>query len=593
MGSELEPPALESRSLHLKAVRKAVNADAENKSDKENVHKNGLHVFSVEEIKQLIADGHTIVINGRSVLKLDGWLARHPGGDKAVHHFVGRDAHDEMKSYHSPETIKRFNCFRIGVIDHRWINLLPPIQGGVYENSDKTYSERVKDGHLMSGEMKVKIAPKMPQGVIPKKGMTELYPIKVATADDPIRDPEAVVDNFDNRRVKEDLDSLPSLDYNTQWWISMKYNELYQILVDAGLFKCPYIEYFKQFCINLTLFMWFLILFKTEHYFFSAVFLGFFWQQLVFIAHDAGHLAITHNYQIDNIIGTIIANWIGGLSLGWWKRNHNVHHLVTNDPVHDPDIQHLPFFCVSTRLFRNVFSTYYERHLWFDKLAEKLIPLQSYLYYPILCFGRFNLYRLSLEYLIKGQGPRQGKGAWFRWFEFAGLGFFCWWFFYIVCGSLPTKWAVFQYIMVSHIATMIVHVQITLSHFAMSTSDLGTSESFAARQLRTSMDVSCPEWFDFFHGGLQYQAIHHMFPRMPRHNLRKAQKYVLQFCRETGLKYSIYGFVNGNEKVLSHMGKVGKQVSIFRDCLQSMKMEDIQGKNMYEKRVSDVETPKK
>lgn len=565
-----------------------MNLENSNRSGGDKKNSMTLRVFSVKSIKELIAQGHAIVIYGKYVLKLDKWIERHPGGDKAIYHMIGRDAYDEMNSYHSPETIKHFKMFSIGVIDHRWINLLPPIQGGVYEGSDKTFEERSKQGKLMSGEMSVRINPKMPQGVIPQKGMNDLYKIVEPTPSNPIRDPEVVVDNFDNKMVKKDLENLPPLDYETQWFISMKYNELHDKLVKVGLFECPYIEYFKQFCINLSLFMWFLICFKTNHYFFSAVFLGFFWQQLVFIAHDAGHLAITHNYQIDNIIGTIIADWIGGLSLGWWKRNHNVHHLITNDPVHDPDIQHLPFFCVSTRLFGNLFSTYYERFLWFDRIAQKLIPLQSYLYYPILAFGRFNLYRLSLEYLLKGQGPRKGKGAWFRWFELAGLGFFCWWFFYIVCGALPTKMDRFQFIMVSHIATMVVHVQITLSHFAMSTSDLGTSETFAARQLRTSMDVSCPEWFDFFHGGLQYQAIHHMYPRMPRHNLRKAQKYVLEFCRDTGLKYSIYGFVNGNEKVLSKMDSVGRQVGIFRDCLKSMKMEDMNGKNMYEKKIAEI-----
>ena len=61
----------------------------------------------------------------------------------------------------------------------------------------------------------------------------------------------------------------------------------------------------------------------------------------------------------------LIADWFGGLSLGWWKRNHNVHHLITNDPVHDPDIQHLPFFAVSVRLFQNVYSTYYDKILPF------------------------------------------------------------------------------------------------------------------------------------------------------------------------------------------------------------------------------------
>jgi sphingolipid 8-(E)-desaturase len=72
------------------------------------------------------------------------------------------------------------------------------------------------------------------------------------------------------------------------------------------------------------------------HYYLSAVFLGVFWHQLTFTAHDAGHLAITHSYRIDSSIGIFIANILGGISLGWWKHHHNIHHLVTNSPEHDP-----------------------------------------------------------------------------------------------------------------------------------------------------------------------------------------------------------------------------------------------------------------
>lgn len=519
------------------------------------------------DIEDLISRGQAILIYDKYVLKLDKWIKYHPGGDKAIHHLIGRDATDEMNAYHSDETKKIFTRYKIGMIDYEWENMLPPIQGGKFRKLNENEIQN-KNSHnnneKLCGEVDAVIIPKIPQDIILLEGMNEYYPID---STNPIRDPRTVIDNYDNDLVGKDLHDLPPMDYQTQRNLSIKYNELHKNIIDAKLYDCPYIEYFHQFCINLTLGLYSVIFFKTKHYFISAVLLGFFWQQLVFIAHDAGHISITHNYQIDNIIGIIIADWIGGLSLGWWKRNHNVHHLITNDPVHDPDIQHLPFFCVSSRLFGNIFSTYYEKYLWFDALARKVLPIQHILYYPILCFGRFNLYRLSWEYLLKGQGPRHGKAAWFRYFELVGLSFFTYWFFYLVLGSLPTKWAVFEYLMVSHITTMIVHVQITLSHFAMSTSDLGTSESFVSRQLRTTMDVSCPEWFDFFHGGLQYQAIHHLFPRLPRHNFRKAQAYVIDFCNQTGLKYSIYGFVDGNGVVLNKLEDIAKQVIIMKECL--------------------------
>ena len=47
-------------------------------------------------IEGMIAEGRTIVIFEGKVLRLDGWLEKHPGGKLAMLHMVGRDATDEM-----------------------------------------------------------------------------------------------------------------------------------------------------------------------------------------------------------------------------------------------------------------------------------------------------------------------------------------------------------------------------------------------------------------------------------------------------------------------------------------------------------------
>lgn len=49
-----------------------------------------------------------------------------------------------------------------------------------------------------------------------------------------------------------------------------------------------------------------------------------------------------------------------------------------------------------------------------------------------------------------------------------------------------------------------------LSHSAQDSTDMGVYESFIHRQLRTTMDVSCPEYLDFVHGGLHMQVVHHV-----------------------------------------------------------------------------------
>ena len=84
------------------------------------------------------------------------------------------------------------------------------------------------------------------------------------------------------------------------------------------------------------------------------------------------------------------------------------------------------------------------------------------------------------------------------------------------------------------------------------------------------MDVDCPEWLDFIHGGLQFQAVHHLFPRVPRHNLRRLQVLVREFCKDTGIEYKILGFVDANKGVLSRLGEVEKQVEMLVKCQQYM-----------------------
>ncbi|CAG8571120.1 4475_t:CDS:2 [Diversispora eburnea] len=329
-------------------------------------------------------------------------------------------------------------------------------------------------------------------------------------------------------------------EYNEEQSISNSFKQLELKIKELGLYQCNYWNYFLEGIRYLVLIIsaWLLVIYGTQtiHYILSAILLGFFWHQLAFTAHDSGHSGITHNLLIDNLIGIFLADFCGGLSIAWWKRNHYVHHIVTNHPEHDPDIQHLPFFAVSTKFLNNVYSTFYKRKLDFDIFAKFFISYQHYLYYPVLCFGRFNLYFLSISFLINQENVA------FRNLEKSGMIFFWCWYFYML-SHIPSIPIIIIFIILSHAITMILHVQITLSHFGMSTEELGPIESFPRKMTRTTMDVDCPWWMDWFHGGLQYQTIHHLFPRVPRHNLRRCQPLVQNFCKEVGLKYHLYGFI--------------------------------------------------
>jgi len=480
------------------------------------------------------------------------------------------------------------NKYVIGRIEGRWTNFVPPIQGGKFRRREELECQPSTEDDKPSAKPYDSSTEQSPapspvfDAAEPRtsarrrvNGASSVSRSSSATTISSVDiDTAPKMSHFDIRTREEldlDISTYPSLDPATQDSIVEKYHALGDRIRAEGLYQCNYLDYGRECCRYSLLFAGFVYFLRIEWYILSAACLGLFWHQLTFTAHDAGHMGITHSFTIDTLIGIFVADFLGGLSIGWWKRNHNVHHIVTNSPEHDPDIQHLPFFAISHRFLESLTSTYYDRVMAYDPVAKTVVQIQNLLYYPILSLGRFNLYRLSWEYLLLGQAPRKGPAWWTAYVEITAQCLFWYWFGYIVLyQSVLGGWNRFAFLMVSHITAAPVHVQIVLSHFAMSTSDLGAEETFPQKMLRTTMDVDCPEWLDWVHGGLQFQVVHHLFPRVPRHNLRKAQKLVIEYCEEVKIPYAIYGWVDGNMRVISRLEEVARQAKILAQCQKSM-----------------------
>ncbi|KAF2134466.1 fatty acid desaturase [Dothidotthia symphoricarpi CBS 119687] len=552
-------------------------------------------VLSRKEVEGLIANGRSIVIVDGKVLKVDAWLPYHPGGDKAIRHMIGRDATDEVTRFHSSQTLELMNRYQIGRVEAQWTNFLPPIQGGKFRTQEElerlsaeaytescSSSEQDTTSSSSSAEHSPIFEPVDRSTSTTRKRNASNLPrasssssISSVGLDDAAK--PATMSVLD-RRTQQELDfdkaKYPSLDAQTQNSITQKYRELQDRIESEGLYKCNYASYGIE-CLRYGVFLCtFLYMLHAGWYISSAVPLACLWHQLTFTVHDAGHMGVTHDFTTDTTIAMFIASYMGGLSACWWKYNHNVHHLVTNHPEHDPDIQYIPFFAITHRFLESLTTTYYEWVMHYDAFAKALIPIQQYTYYPIMLFARFNLYRLSWVFLLSGTGPKKGPAWWHRYFELVGISFFWTWFGYgVVYRSIPDNFSRFWFVLISHALTSPLHIQITLSHFAMSTADLGVHESFAQKMLRTTMDVDCPQWLDFFHGGLQFQAIHHLFPRIPRHNLRRTQKLVQEFCNEVDIPYALYGFVDGNKRVIGRLADVGRQASILAECQRAIAAE--------------------
>ena len=549
-------------------------------------------IWTRREVEDLISQGRKIIILDGKVIKADAWIPYHPGGDKTILHMVGRDATDEVLALHSPEALELMRRYTIGKIQGRWENFVPPIQGGIYRGISAADEAQMQpwtrpEGSDSSSSSPSPVFDPVESGVRHRLN-TETSSISSRPSDLDLPEPAEKFrqsnepHTFICNNPSNELLNYPSLDATSQDAVTLKYRALDVRMRAEGLYNCNYSAYIWEASRWLALFLACLSCIHKSQYALAGLFMGLFRHQLVFTAHDAGHMGITHNLHIDTCIGIFIANLCGGLSIGWWKRSHNVHHIVTNSPEHDPDIEHMPIFAISSRFFHNLYSSYHDKVMVFDRAAQWFIAKQQYLYYPILSLAHFNLYIQSYIYLLSKQPPRRGP-AWWHWYiELLAIAVFWYWFAYkLVYLSIPTASSRFLFVFISHFVCSPLHIQITLSHFAMSTADLGVRESFPQKMLRTTMDVDCPPWLDFVHGGLQFQAVHHLYPRMPRHNLRKAQVYVREFCREVGIPYVIYGFTEGNKEVLGRLGEVARQVKYLEECRVVAARELLEGEGLH------------
>ena len=107
------------------------------------------------------------------------------------------------------------------------------------------------------------------------------------------------------------------------------------------------------------------------------------------------------------MLGLVVGNLFTGMSVTWWKHTHETHHVTTNVISYDPDIQHLPVFAVSNKMFKNVigkgagvFSYYWNRFMPFDSASKFLVSYQHILYLPVMSIARINLHIQSLIFTL-------------------------------------------------------------------------------------------------------------------------------------------------------------------------------------------------
>ena len=278
--------------------------------------------------------------------------------------------------------------------------------------------------------------------------------------------------------------------------------------------------------------------------------LAFFWQQCGWLSHDFLHHQVFKNRAYNNMAGYVIGNVFQGFSVSWWKQKHNLHHAVPNVAGFDPDIDTLPFLAWSEQLIEGELTG----------IPHFLVKFQYIFFFPLLAVARISWLVQSLLF-----ASTHGKKS-SRKLEIATLLAHYGWVAYLSFGFLSVPEGIAFILLAQSVTGLLLAFAFSLNHNGMSILDTKSHTTggldFNEIQVITGRDIKGGpmNFFHWFMGGLDMQIEHHLFPGLPRHNLKKIQDKVVPICEQYGIEYHQTGFWEGLQEIVGRLKSVSNKV---------------------------------
>jgi fatty acid desaturase len=261
--------------------------------------------------------------------------------------------------------------------------------------------------------------------------------------------------------------------------------------------------------------------------------------QLAFIGHDAAHRQIFWSHRANDWAGLINGTLLGGLSAGWWMPKHNRHHGNPNKQGTDPDIA--PGFVAFT-------PDSMERK---RGPAAQLARRQGYLFLPLLLFEGLHLHVRSVQRIFS-RAPMKRRG-WEAVFLFLRLGGYI---AALLVLMSPAKAAAFLGLQLG-LFGLYMGGSFAPNHVGMPIVPPNLKLDFLRRQVLMSRNITGGRLIHFAMGGLNFQIEHHLFPNMPRPNLRRVQPLVRGYCATHNIPYTEQNLLDAYKAVIGYLNNVG------------------------------------
>ncbi|MGH3480287.1 MAG: fatty acid desaturase family protein [Nocardioidaceae bacterium] len=263
--------------------------------------------------------------------------------------------------------------------------------------------------------------------------------------------------------------------------------------------------------------------------------------QVAFFGHDTGHRQVTRRKGRSRLLGLVHANLLSGLSYGWWVDKHNAHHAHPNDLESDPDVHPgILVFDHESAADRRGAAAWLTRH-------------QAWLFFPLLLLEAINLHVSSVRALLRPGVPHRALELGLLAAHFVA---------YTVLLVTTMSWPQAVAFVAIHKGLLGLYLGCSFApnHKGMPMMSAEQSNDPLLRQVLTTRNVRGGPVVDIVLGGLNYQIEHHLFPSMPRPNLRHAQPVVQRFCERYDVTYEETSTFASYRQVLRHLREVGARL---------------------------------
>jgi fatty acid desaturase len=237
--------------------------------------------------------------------------------------------------------------------------------------------------------------------------------------------------------------------------------------------------------------------------------------------HEGSHKSFSASPFRNALLVQLAFPMFSGLGALYWHNKHDrLHHGHPNVEGVDPDIKPFPF--ASSRRDHEKCGP---GERWFQR------TFQRWAFWPMSTLMALGMRRSSIVYLFRY--PKKRTTAWFLDVISLTLHYSLW----VVVPSLI--WGpLIGFAVYSGIWALVgVFLALIFAPAHIGLPIMSEQNHDWLHQLETTRDLELPRFISFFFIGLDYQAEHHLFPKIPHQNLPLAAKITAAWCKRHGVEY--------------------------------------------------------